>query len=163
MTVLRQARAVAAAFVLSASASCDKAGDPIRWRAELDGRGTISEGERALVLVRATPQRGWYFYSLTQPSGGPISARIWLSDTTRFRMAGAVRASAPQRSFDKTFSMNVEKYPSPTSFIVPIAMTDARGGRAEIVLSATYQACNDTICLSPRTVTLNVPVEVRPH
>lgn len=160
----RRALPLVAIPVASIVIACGDPREPVRWTASLDGTATIAPGAEARVRVRATPDRGWYFYSLTQRAGGPTPARIWLTDTASFLPAGSVSGPDPSRSFDKTFSMNVEKHSSASSFIVPVrAASDARAGTETILVSALFQACNDTICLSPRTVTLAVPVKIRPR
>lgn len=134
---------------------------PVSWVATLDG-ARAAKGSIVHVKVRASIDRGWYFYSVTQRGGGPIAARIWLSDTADFRPAGSVQGPAPVRSFDRTFGMNVEKYPESSTFLLPVRISpDAPAGAAEIQVSALYQACNDSICLSPKTVVMAVPVTIR--
>ncbi len=65
------------------------------------------------------------------------------------------------RSFDKTFKMVVEKYPESPRFVLPVRIPDdAPAGAAEIRVTAMYQACNDSICLSPATVTMSVPMTI---
>ncbi|HUR92155.1 MAG TPA: protein-disulfide reductase DsbD domain-containing protein [Gemmatimonadaceae bacterium] len=164
MLLSRRARRLVAASVVSVATACGGRQDPVRWTASLDGPASVAPGGEARVVVSASPERGWYFYSLTQPAGGPTPARIWLADSASFGSAGRVTGPEPSRSFDKTFSMNVEKHSSAASFIVPVrARPDARTGTATILVSALFQACNDTICLSPRTVTLAVPVKIQPR
>ena len=153
-------RVFAAAHGLSAI-GCARDTTPVSWVATLDGVRTTVPGSVARVRVDADIDRGWYFYSVTQPAGGPIPARIWLSDTTAFRQAGSVSGPAPARSFDRAFKMNVEKYFDSPTFILPVRIpADAPAGVTEIRVSAMYQACNDSICLSPKTVTMSVPVTI---
>lgn len=122
----------------------------------------IDIGAIVPVRLEARSSRGWYFYSVTQPEGGPIPARIWLPDTAMFTLAGPVRGPAPSRSFDSVFGLVVEKHSGRSSFTVPVRVEEGAGaGAREIRISASYQACNDRICLSPRTVTLSVPLTVR--
>lgn len=133
----------------------------MRWAASIDGSDTVAPGSVVRVKVEARSGRGWYFYSLTQPGGGPIPARIWLADGAVFRQAGPLGVPEPTRSFDSVFGIDVEKYSGQTSFTLPVRVpAEAVDGRREIRVNAVYQACNDTICLSPRTVTVAVPVVI---
>lgn len=151
------ARTLACALLLAAG--CGKSDEPVHWSASIEGPGKIAPGSVVRVTLEARAGRGWYFYSLTQPAGGPIPARIWLADSTIFRQAGPLVGQEPSRSFDSVFGIDLEKYPGRTSFTLPVRVPQVMSpGSHEIHVNTLYQACNDTICLSPRTVTLKVPV-----
>lgn len=155
----RVARALGCAALLATG--CGKPDEPVKWAASLNGPNAVAPGAVVRVNVEARPGRGWYFYSATQPAGGPIPAKIQLADSAPFRPAGPLVSSEPSRSFDSVFGIDVEKYPGRASFALPVRVpSEGSPGRQEIRISAQYQACNDTICLSPRTVTLTVPVVI---
>lgn len=152
---------LAAASALALAHGCGEAEPPVIWTASVDGPDIVAPGSVVRVRVDATPTGSWYFYSLSQPAGGPVPARIWLADSTTFKPEGAVRAPRPTKSFDTTFGIDVEKYPGAVSFTLPVRVPRATAaGPKEIRVGASYQACNDTICLSPRTVTMRVPVRI---
>lgn len=160
----RQRRALAAALATILASGCGEAEPPVVWAASIDGPAVVSAGSVVRVRVDARPTGSWYFYSLTQPAGGPIPARIRLADSSAFTPAGPVSGPQPTTSFDNTFGINVEKFSDPASFILPVrAPSAARKARGEIRVGALYQACNDTICLSPKEVTLTVPVRIAPR
>jgi hypothetical protein len=143
------------------AAACGQPAEPVTWSASIDGPNAVAPGSMVGVNVEATSGRGWYFYSATQPAGGPIPAKIQLADSTIFRQAGPLISPEPARSFDSVFGMELEKYPGRASFTLPVRVPPAgSSGRQEIRISALYQACNDTICLSPRTAMLIVPVVI---
>ncbi|MGK2935318.1 MAG: protein-disulfide reductase DsbD domain-containing protein [Gemmatimonadaceae bacterium] len=140
---------------------CGEPEDPVKWKASIDGSNAVAPGSVVRVNVDAKSDRGWYFYSATQPAGGPIPAKIQLADSPIFRQAGPLVSSEPSRSFDTVFGIDLEKYPGSASFTLPVRVPlEGSSGRQEIRISALYQACNDTICLSPRAVTLTVPVMI---
>lgn len=145
-------------------AGCGEPDEPVKWGASMDGSNAVAPGSVVRVNVEARSGRGWYFYSATQPEGGPIPAKIELANSTIFRQAGPLVSSEPARSFDSVFGINLEKYPGRASFTVPVRVPpEGSSGRREIRINALYQACNDTVCLSPRTVTLTVPVVIEGH
>lgn len=153
------ARALLCAAFLAAG--CGESDEPVRWTASLDGSNVVAPGSTVRVTVEATPVGDWYFYSATQPAGGPIPAKIELADSTIFRQAGPLLSPEPSRSLDNVFGIALEKYPDRASFTLPVrVLPEAGPGRREIRISARYQACNDMICLSPRTATLAVPVVI---
>lgn len=154
---------VARALVFAAllAAGCGEPDEPVKWAASIDGPNAVAPGSVVRVNVEARPDRGWYFYSATQPAGGPIPAKIQLADSTTFRQAGPLVSSEPSRSFDSVFGIDLEKYPGKASFTLPVRVpSEGSSGRQEIRITALYQACNDTICLAPRTATLTVPVAI---
>ena len=160
----RRRRALAAALVAILASGCVEAEPPVVWTASIDGPDLVSAGSVVRVRIDARPTGSWYFYSLTQPAGGPIPARIRLADSSAFTPAGPVSGPQPTTTFDNTFGINVEKYSDPASFILPVrAPSTARKARGEIRVGAIYQACNDTICLSPKEMTLTVPVRIAPR
>jgi hypothetical protein len=153
------ARALVCAALLAAG--CGETEEPVKWAASIDGTDTVAPGSVVRVKIEARSGRGWYFYSATQPAGGPIPASIQLADSTIFRQGGPLGSPEPSRSFDSVFGIDLEKYPGRASFTLPVrAPVEGISGRQEIRISALYQACNDTICLSPRTVVLTVPVVI---
>jgi hypothetical protein len=152
-------RALCCAALLVSAACGDE--EPVAWSAAVDGPARAAPGAMVRVRVEARTTGNWYFYSATQPEGGPIPARIELADSGSFELAGAVTGSMPSVSFDSTFRMSVEKHAGAVSFVVPVRVaTTAREGESELRVSVEYQACNNTICLSPRTVILAVPVTI---
>lgn len=160
----RCGRVLAVALVGVLTYGCGEAEPPVVWAASIDGPDIVSAGSVVRVRIDARPMGSWYFYSLTQPAGGPIPARIRLTDSSAFTPAGPVTGPPPTTSFDNTFGINVEKYSDPASFILPVrAPPAAKSARGEIRVGALYQACNDTICLSPKEVTLTVPVRITPR
>lgn len=159
----RGGRSVAAALVVVLAPGCRDAEPPVVWAASIDGPNVVRAGSVVRVRIDARPTGSWYFYSLTQPAGGPIPARIRLVDSSAFTTAGPVTGSPPTTSFDNTFGINVEKYSDPATFTLPVRVPPrAREARTEIRVGALYQACNDTICLSPKEVVLTVPLTITP-
>lgn len=164
LQAVRRGRTLSATVVVVLACGCGDAEPPVVWAASIDGPDVVSAGSVVRVRIDARPTGYWYFYSLTQPAGGPIPARIWLADSSTFTPAGPVTGPQPTTSFDNTFGINVEKYSGPASFTLPVrVLPRARGGPGEIRVGALYQACNDTICLSPKEVMLAVPLTIAPR
>lgn len=160
----RRGRTLAGTLAVALAYGCGDAKPPVVWAASIDGSDVVRAGSVVRVRIDAQPTGSWYFYSLTQPAGGPIPARIWLADSSTVTPAGPVTGPQPTTSFDNTFGINVEKYSDPASFTLPVRVSPrARGGSGEIRVGALYQACNDTICLSPKEVVLAVPLTIAPR
>lgn len=153
---------MAVVAALAVIAACERADEaPVTWTAGLAAAETATPGETVVVRVDARMDRGWYVYSVTQPAGGPIPTRIWLADTGVFRQSGEVEGPRPTRAYDNAFDMDVEKYLTNPSFAVPVEISPrAQAGSSDVRVSALFQACNDTVCLSPKTVTMSVPIRI---
>ncbi len=63
-----------------------------------------------------------------------------------------------QFSPDQPLSVFTGSFEITTKFKVP---ADATGGQAILAGKLKYQACNDTMCFPPKTVDVNLPVDVR--
>lgn len=118
--------------------------DPVRWSGAL----VRHEADGTLVYsVRAVIEKGWYVYSMEQPADGPAPLRFRTPANSGATVSN-VAAPAPRVSYDRGFKARVGKYYGTQSFSVSV-----RPGKstATVPLEVRYQACNDNICLPPRT------------
>ncbi|MCU0246268.1 MAG: protein-disulfide reductase DsbD N-terminal domain-containing protein [Bryobacter sp.] len=135
--------------------------NPIRWSVTEAPKSAVPAGSKFAVKIEAVIPEGWHLYSLTQPPGGPIPTRIAVPEGQAFVLAGTVDAPAPDRVQDEAFGMEVESYEGTIPFTVPVSASKDAAGKATLTITARYQACSKSLCLPPRTVRLEVPVEVR--
>jgi thiol:disulfide interchange protein DsbD len=60
---------------------------------------------------------------------------------------------------DPNFEINTETHEGSATFGVPlVVLADAPTGGQAFNINVRFQACNDKMCLPPRTVKLNAPV-----
>lgn len=136
--------------------------NPVRWSIDGDRARTVLPGQTVVVVLEAEIEKGWYIYSLTQKPGGPNALRIQLVEAADVGMRGGIRAPRPITKFDKSFGMETELHYGNPKFIVPIGVpSGSLTGKRELQVSARYQACNDTICLPPRTETLGLTLRIK--
>ena len=103
---------------------------------------------------------GWHLYSLNQPPP-PIATRITVAKGQPFAVGGPIDGPLPQTAFDQSFGIDTEFYADSAAFTLPVkAEANAPGGKTTVKVQAYYQSCNDTMCLPPKTVTMEVPIEV---
>lgn len=105
-----------------------------------------------VLTVQATVQDSWYIYSMEQPENGPFPLRFRTPAGSGMSV-GRVTAPAPRVSYDQGFRMRVGKYYGKPVFSVPVTLTATASA---VSLEVRYQACNDNICLPPRTKTVRV-------
>ncbi|HEU4747389.1 MAG TPA: protein-disulfide reductase DsbD N-terminal domain-containing protein [Gemmatimonadaceae bacterium] len=135
---------------------------PVRWA--LVGGGeprTVTAGKAVNVVIQAEIAKGWYIYSLTQKPGGPFPLRIQLEGGDDVGVRGAVRAPRPVIKFDPSFGIETQLHRGKPMFAVPLGVpAGALSGKRDLVLTARYQACSDTLCLPPRTEKIAVSLRV---
>ena len=62
---------------------------------------------------------------------------------------------------DASFGMEVELYEGEAVFTLPVKVAaGAAPGAQKLVVSASYQSCNNKVCLPPKTVKVEVPVTI---
>jgi len=125
---------------------------PVRWTIHADGR------DRSATL-RATIDPGWKLYSMTQPPGGPGPTRISVAGDAPLRLGGRVQRPSPDTIPHAIFGIMSEVYEDSVSFHIPLAGVSGR--RQQLVVTVTYQACTNRVCLTPRTDTLRVMLPTR--
>jgi thiol:disulfide interchange protein DsbD len=120
---------------------------------------SIPAGGKGTARVTAGIQGGWYIYSLTQGGGGPNPTRVSL-DGGPFKI-GSVGGPAPKVKFDENFQMNTETYSGSATFNVPFTVAaDAAEGAQNLTVNVRFQACNDTVCLPPKTLKVSAPLTI---
>lgn len=124
--------------------------DPVEWSAAVvDQAGGV-----LTVEARATIQRGWYIYGMRQPADGPSPLRFSVTPREAVPTGPAVGYSA-RTSYDEGFRMRVAKYTGNPLFHIPLR---PRAGLNRFALAVRYQACNDQVCLPPKSTVLVVAV-----
>ena len=133
--------------------------DPVAWKFAAGPAKPVKPGAPFTVKVAAAIQEGWHMYGLKPMADGPIPTRIWLPDGQPFQLAGRIQAPPAQTKLDPSFGMEVELYDGEATFTLPVKAGAATGSQTMIV-SASYQSCNDKMCLPPKTIQVEIPVSV---
>ncbi|HUI58486.1 MAG TPA: protein-disulfide reductase DsbD N-terminal domain-containing protein [Bryobacteraceae bacterium] len=144
------------AFTLAAAAT-----EPVAWKLEEAPAKPVKAGARFTVKVVAKIEEGWHVYSMKAIEDGPVATRVWLAEGQPFQSAGPVKADPPQVVQDKTLNMEVELYEGSAGFAVPVRIAPgAAPGTQQLVVNATYQSCNNRLCLPPKTVKVEAAVTI---
>jgi thiol:disulfide interchange protein DsbD len=107
-------------------------------------------GQSSTIKLVAKVEPGWSLYALNQPEEGPKPTRIWLPEDQPYKLRAGLKAPSTKRKFDPNFNLEVEYYTGEVAFQLPVESSGA--GRLRV--NVQYQACNDQLCLPPRTVTV---------
>ncbi len=149
-------------FLLWVALAGAAAQNPITWKIERSGRGPVEPKARLEVVVTAAIEDGWRLYSITQPPGGPITTRIRLLKDQPFVQDGRIEGQPPLREIDRNFDMEVEYHEGSAAFQVPVRVAEsANAGPENLRIETIFQSCNEKLCLPPKTVRLELPVELK--
>ena len=145
--------------VMLAALALSAAPDPVAWKLAAGPSKPVKPGAPFTVKVAAAIQEGWHMYGLKPMADGPIPTRIWLPEGQPFQLAGRIQAPPAQTMQDPSFGMEVELYEGEPTFTLPVKAGTATGART-LVVNASYQSCNDKMCLPPKTIKVEIPVTV---
>ena len=135
--------------------------DPISWTVQDASPAVVKAGGRVTVKLVARIDDGWHLYGMKPLPEGPIPTRIWIPEGQPFALAAAVEAARAQTVHDPSFGMEVEIYKRQAVFTLPVRVAgNAAAGPQKMLVNASYQTCDNKICLPPKTVKVEVPVSV---
>ena len=140
------------AVLLAPFSGAAHAQDPVKWSAKIEP-STVRVGEKARVLITAKIEDDWYFYA-PQTQGGPIPAEIKINSNAALTPEKLV-APKPKTKFDEGFQTEVLVYEKSAVFAIPVTVKGA-SSKPKIPVSVRFQACNNRLCLPPKT--LQIPV-----
>lgn len=142
-------------LILSAGAFAQ---DPIKWRLDVP-QDKVQRGENGQTVeatLSASIEEGWHLYALDQPAGGPIATTIKAAESSPWKLDGEIKSPRPIVRPDPNFKtdgipLETRSFKNEAVFKIPlIATLDATVEK--IGLDVRFQACNDTLCLPPRTM-----------
>lgn len=125
--------------------------DPIKWTLLLDAK-TVRENAKFEAKLTAELGAGWHLYSISQPSGGPTATTIKIKDGQPFKLADAIKAPAPIKTYDNNFRMETQFYKEKAEFVLPIEGQPEAKNAAKLIVEVEFQLCNDETCLPPDTL-----------
>jgi DsbC/DsbD-like thiol-disulfide interchange protein len=136
---------------------------PIRWSLTAPAlQRPLRPGDQVRIQATAEIDEGWHLYSTERIRGGPEPTSLAVGGRQPFELAGVIESPEPRRAHDANFGTEIEFYEKSVTFVVPVRFTaSASSGATRLQMEVRFQACNEHICLMPRTSTLNVVLAVR--
>ena len=136
------------AFRASAWAQID---NPVKW-----SYGAKKTGDKqAVVLLRATIQKGWHIYSQTE-QGGPAKSSFTFLKSKDYTPVGKIVEPKPLSRYEKAFNMSIGYFENSVIFQQKIKLAGAKSPAVKGKLG--YVACNDHKCNPPEEVEFNIPI-----
>ena len=134
---------------------------PVQWTGAVAPKTAVRAGANIVIELSAEVQEGWHVYGLAQLPGGPTPLRVTLDTNAFVQTAGAPTGSSPVKKHDTAFDLDTEVYNGRFDLHLPAQINQhSPAGRNLIPVSVRFQACNDRVCLPPRTIHLSVPIEI---
>lgn len=131
--------------------------EPITWKASVENNSTAS----ATIKLSASIESGWHLYSLDLPEDGPNATVIDFELPAGVALDGPVVPSRkPVEKYDDMFSLNLSWWESSVSFTQKVRISDEK--THNVVISVSFQGCNDETCIAPKTETFEVSVGTGP-
>lgn len=110
----------------------------------------------AVVLIKATIDRGWHIYSQNVADGGPVATSFTFAPSKSFTLVGKTIEPKPVTKFEKAFKMNVSYFDNSVVFQQRIKI---KAGQPVVKGTLEFMACNDEKCLPPDEVSFSIPVK----
>jgi DsbC/DsbD-like thiol-disulfide interchange protein len=149
--------------ILCAASFAQSPIQPVTWSASASTKGELKQGGRVTLDLSADIQDGWHVYGMNQLPDGPTPMHIAVDENDAAQSDGAISGTKPVRQHDASFGLDTETYTHSLVLHVPVQLKqDAAAGNRSVPISVRFQACNDRICLPPKTVHLAVPLKAVP-
>ncbi|MDN3547421.1 protein-disulfide reductase DsbD domain-containing protein [Mucilaginibacter aquaedulcis] len=112
--------------------------------------------EQAVLLIRATIDKGWHIYSQHVADGGPIKTTLKFEKNDDYILEGSTIEPKPISEYEKSFSMNVQYFEQAVTFQQKIKL---KAGQTTVKGTINFMVCNAKQCLPPDDVEFNIPVK----
>ncbi len=141
--------------IAAAAAQAQAPIQPVSWSLSRSA-ASAKPGSRLTLSLTAHIDEGWHVYALKQVEGGPTPLRITTDPNGSVQVAGAPSGTAPTKRHDASFDLDTQVFNHLFTLKVPVQVRPAAAAGEDIALNVRFQACNDHVCLPPRTVHLSL-------
>ncbi|MGN8070873.1 protein-disulfide reductase DsbD domain-containing protein [Mucilaginibacter sp. SG564] len=125
---------------------------PVKWSY---GAKKI-DNEQAIVLIKATIDKGWHIYSQNVADGGPIKTSFRFDKSGDYTLVGNTSEPKSVSKYEKSFSMNVQYFEQSVVFQQKVKL---KNGQALVNGTLNYMVCSNKQCLPPEDVEFSIPVK----
>lgn len=114
------------------------------------------DNENGELVIKATIDPDWHIYSQTQSGDGPLPTVFNFVKTPEYDLEGDVIEPDPERKHDLAFDTEVAMFEREVVFIQKIKRNTKKS--FEVLGELECMACNNTMCLPPRTYKFTITV-----
>ena len=141
-----------ALICIASSAAFSQILNPVKW----SYAAKKIDNTEAVILVKATIDKGWHIYSQHVADGGPIKTTLKFTPDDSYTLNGATSEPKPVSRYEKSFSMNVQYFENSVIFQQKIKL---KTGQVTVNGSVNFMVCNSKQCLPPDDVDFTIPVK----
>jgi DsbC/DsbD-like thiol-disulfide interchange protein len=127
--------------------------EPVFWSAVYEAKNE-KEGE---IIITGTLQKDWHTYSSRPTDAGPIPTSVTFKASKEYSLEGKLTETGAKEELDPAFDAKLYVFHEKAEFRQKVRLKSA--GAAKVGISIEYMACNNMMCLPPRTVTLEVKLQ----
>jgi DsbC/DsbD-like thiol-disulfide interchange protein len=142
----------------TASTALAQAHTPVMWTVKSAPHSAVKPGNKFEVAVSGIVEPGWHLYAMQEPDGGPIATQVGLAEGDPADLL-RVSGSKPLIVHDNAFHLDTPVYLTTAEFTLHLQAA-ASASSKPIHILVRYQACNNNLCLPPRTQNIEVPVHI---
>lgn len=153
----------AATFALTSMRTQESAPQPVHWTAKFQpSASALHRGAKVKLMLSAEIDAGWHVYASSQPPGSPVvGTQITVPDGQPLSLSGEIDSPEPQTRMDPTTGKSIDLYEGSARFTLPLkAAKNAMPGKHTFEVDVRFQACNDRLCLLPRTQNVKTPITI---
>ena len=114
------------------------------------------DDENGELVIKATIDPDWHIYSQGQSGDGPLPTVFAFVKTPEYDLDGEVTEPDPYRRHDAAFDTEVAMFEREAVFIQKIRRNTKKS--FEVLGKVECMACNNTMCLPPRTYKFTIAV-----
>ncbi len=139
---------------------------PIHWTAALSSAAhALQSGQKVTVALTGDIDAGWHVYAFPQPPDSPIIAtQVTVPEGQPLSLSGEIAPPKAESLMDPTTGKETSVYTNSVTINLPLQVAHkAHAGKQDLEMDVRYQACNNRLCLPPRTDKVTLPVEISSH
>lgn len=139
-------------FAFFTSALSAQIKTPVKWAYAAK---KINNNE-AVLLIKATIDKGWHIYSQNIKPGGPVPTTLTFTTSADYTPIGAATEPKGISHFEKVFDMDVVYFENEVVFQQKVKLNKAA---TNVKGTIEFMVCNDKECLPPDEVNFNIPIK----
>ncbi|MFQ6608928.1 MAG: protein-disulfide reductase DsbD family protein [Fidelibacterota bacterium] len=134
--------------------------DPVKVEMRLSSEH-VSTGDQLMLITTVTLEEGWHIYAINKEMEGPIATSIEVVGSGIIRSVGKTIEPTPIKKFDEGFQKDTYFHEGTVFFETPIELDPLIiPGNNSIKATIVYQACNASLCLPPKSETIDLDFDL---
>src|SRR4249919_1339855 len=140
-------------FVIQGITAQAQSQEPVFWTAVYKATND-KEGE---IIITGTLQKDWHTYSTRPTDAGPIPTSVTFKSSKEYSLEGKLSETGAKEELDPAFDAKLYVFHEKAEFRQKVRLKSSVP--ATVPVSIEFMACNNMMCLPPRTVTLQVKLQ----